>query len=82
MEGRVSEMASRATRLRCAGIVRGGVNAMLYSSQAMVDLLRSTLEQLEIETQDLDPNDPALLQFKASILRSIAELELKEPQAA
>jgi hypothetical protein len=55
---------------------------MLYSSQAMVDLLRSTLEQLEIETQDLDPNDPALLQFKASILRSIAELELKEPQAA
>lgn len=55
---------------------------MLYSSRAMVDLLRSTLGELEKETQDLDPNDPILLEFKASILRSIAELELKEPRAA
>jgi hypothetical protein len=55
---------------------------MLYSSHAMVDLLRSTLEHLEIETQDLDPNDPILVEFKASILRSIAELELSRPEAA
>jgi hypothetical protein len=55
---------------------------MLYSAQAMVDLLRSTLEQLEEQTQDLDPNDPVLVEFKESILRSIAELELKEPRAA
>jgi hypothetical protein len=55
---------------------------MLYSSRAMVDLLRSTLKQLEAETQDIDPNDPTLVEFKASIVRSIAELELKQRKAA
>jgi hypothetical protein len=55
---------------------------MLYSSHAMVDLLRSTLIQLEEETQDLDPNDPILVEFKTSILHSIAELELTEAHAA
>jgi hypothetical protein len=55
---------------------------MLYSSRAMVDLLRSTLTQLAIETQDLDPNDPTLLEFKSSIQHSIAELELTERKAA
>jgi hypothetical protein len=48
----------------------------------MVNLLHSTLEQLEKETQDLDPNDPILVEFKTSILCSIAELELTEPRAA
>ena len=58
---------------------------MLYSSTAMLDLLSSTLEQLDEETQDLDPNDPVLLEFKTSILGSIAELEeleLTESHAA
>jgi hypothetical protein len=48
---------------------------MLYSSRAMLDLLRSTLIHLE-QAEDLDPNDATVVEFKASILRSIAELEL------
>jgi DNA invertase Pin-like site-specific DNA recombinase len=55
---------------------------MLYSTHAMLDLLRSTLDHLEEETQDIDPNDPTLIEFKASILGSIAELELTQPRAA
>lgn len=55
---------------------------MLYSSRAMLALLRSTLDQLEKDTRDLDPNDPTLMEFKTSILGSIAELELTEPRAA
>jgi uncharacterized protein (DUF488 family) len=53
----------------------------LYSSVEMIDLLRSTLVHLDYE-EDLDPNDPTVVEFKASILRSIAELERTEPQAA
>lgn len=47
---------------------------MLYSSTEMIELLRSTLTQLE-RAEDLDQNDPTVVEFKASILRSIAELE-------
>jgi hypothetical protein len=55
---------------------------MLYSSRAMIELLHSTLMVLEEETQDLDPNDPILVEFKTSILHSIAELELTQLHAA
>lgn len=41
----------------------------------LIDLLRSTLEHLE-NAEGLEANDPALLEIKSSILRSIAELEL------
>jgi hypothetical protein len=54
---------------------------MLYSSIEMIGLLRSTLTHLE-RAEDLDPNDPTVVEFKTSILRSIAELELTQPRAA
>jgi hypothetical protein len=83
MDGMKSEWADlKGNAVVSCGHRTGWGNPMLYSSRAMVDLLRSTLGELEKETQDLDPNDPILLEFKASILRSIAELELKEPRAA
>lgn len=50
----------------------------------LLDLLRSTLEHLE-NAEGLEHDDPALLEIKASILRSIAELELakeRKPRAA
>lgn len=42
---------------------------------ALIDLLRSTLRRLE-QTEDLRPDDPALLEIKSHILRAIAELEI------
>ena len=48
---------------------------------SLVDLLRSTLLQLE-QSPGVDPQDPSFLQFKATILRSIAELELRRQDAA
>ncbi len=48
----------------------------------LLELLRSTLQHLE-ETEDLRPDDPALLEIKSSILRAIAELEImRSPSAA
>lgn len=48
----------------------------------LVEILRSTLRHLE-ETEDLQPDDPALLEIKSSILRAIAELEImRSPSAA
>lgn len=41
----------------------------------LVDVLRSTLQHLE-ETEELKPDDPALQEIKATILRAIAELEI------
>lgn len=43
---------------------------------ALVDLLRSTLRRLEA-SEDLRPDDPALLEIKSHILRAIAELEIR-----
>ncbi len=52
---------------------------MEYSSQNIVDLLWSTLHRLEAE---LDPADPELKHLKSSILRSIAELDMYDLDAA
>ena len=43
----------------------------------LVDLLRSTLKLME-QDEDFSPDDPAALELKASILRAIAELELRK----
>jgi hypothetical protein len=42
----------------------------------LVRLLRSTLERLE-RAEGLRHDDPALMEIKDSIVRSIAELEIK-----
>lgn len=47
----------------------------------LVTLLRSTLQHLE-ETEGIRPNDPAFLELKNSILRSIAELEIERLRGA
>jgi hypothetical protein len=46
------------------------------SLRTLVTLLRSTLRHLE-ESEGIPPNDPAYLELKSSILRSIAELEIE-----
>ncbi len=46
------------------------------SLPTLVALLRSTLRHLE-ESEGIRPNDPAYLELKSSILRSIAELEIE-----
>jgi hypothetical protein len=63
------------------GIQLGGVGTMLYTTTEMIDLLHSTLIDLE-QADDLDRDDPAVVEFKASILRSIAELEAGNLKAA
>jgi hypothetical protein len=50
-------------------------------SPALIQLLRSTLQRLE-ESSGLDPDDPKLIEFKNSILRAIAELEVQRSNAA
>ena len=49
--------------------------------RSLVDLLRSTLQHLE-ETEELEHDDPALLEIKGSILRAIAELEIRRSASA
>ena len=51
------------------------------SSPTLIQLLRSTLRRLE-ENSGLDSNDPKLVEFKNSILRAIAELEIQRSDAA
>ena len=50
-------------------------------SPRFLDLLRGTLHRLQ-RAIDLDPDDSSLQQLKSSILRSVAELELKKSQTA
>lgn len=47
----------------------------LTSRGSLIDLLRSTLRHLE-QSEDLDPDDPALIEIKNHILRAIAELDV------
>lgn len=49
------------------------------SLPTLVTLLRSTLQHLE-ESEGIRPNDPAYVELKGSILRSIAELEIEKLQ--
>jgi hypothetical protein len=46
-------------------------------SPKLIELLRSTLKRLE-EELGMEPNDPKLLEFKDSLLRSIAEMEVRK----
>jgi hypothetical protein len=49
------------------------------SLPTLAALLRSTLQHLE-EAEGIAPNDPAYVELKNSILRSIAELEIEKIQ--
>ena len=44
---------------------------------ALIELLEGTLKRLEL-VEGLSRNDPALLEVKRSIVRSIAELEIQK----
>lgn len=48
-------------------------------SHRVVELLRSTIVQVE-QTEDLRPDDPAIVELKSSIVRSVAELEMAKLQ--
>lgn len=49
---------------------------------SLVAILRSTLERLEQQNGELDPNDPAVIELKNSILRALGEIELKKMERA
>jgi hypothetical protein len=65
----------RAHRIALAGPL------MDLPTPSLVDLLRSTLHRLE-QSPGIDPRDPRFLELKATILRSIAELEVRRQEAA
>jgi hypothetical protein len=48
---------------------------VLPGSSSLVEVLRSTLKQLE-QNEDLASDDPALAELKGSIVRAITELEI------
>jgi len=50
-------------------------------SPTLIDSLRSTLKQIERD-QEISPDEPAMRELKASILRAIAEMELLKDTAA
>ncbi len=53
----------------------------MQSSPGLIAALQSTLKQLE-QTQEMGPEDPALVELKRSIVRVMAELEVKKASAA
>jgi hypothetical protein len=48
-------------------------------SHSLVEVLRSTIAQVE-QTADLRPDDPAIVELKSSIVRTVAELEIAKLQ--
>jgi hypothetical protein len=54
---------------------------MANFSPAFLEVLRSTLERME-QTPGHDSKDPKYIEFKAAILRAIAEMELRKSNAA
>jgi hypothetical protein len=48
-------------------------------SPRLVDVVRSTIVQVE-QTADLPPDDPAIVELKSSIVRSVTELEIAKFQ--
>ena len=50
-------------------------------SPAFLEVLRSTLERME-QMPGHDPRDPKYLEFKAAILRAVAEMEVRKSNAA
>jgi hypothetical protein len=55
------------------------VDMGIVTSITLKDILRSTLTKVERSTE-LNNDDPALLQLKQSLVRSVAELEVKREQ--
>ncbi len=53
----------------------------MQSSPALITALQSTLTQLE-QTEEMGPEDPALLELKRSIARILAEMEIKKASTA
>jgi hypothetical protein len=53
----------------------------LQSAPGLITALQSTLKQLE-ETEEMAPEDPALLELKRSIARILAEMEIKKASTA
>lgn len=49
---------------------------------SLISILRSTLNRLEQNGNELDPSDPAVIELKNSILRTISEIELKKMERA
>jgi len=49
----------------------------MQSSPGLITALQSTLRQLE-QTEEMTPEDPALVELKRSIVRVMAELEVKK----
>ena len=49
-------------------------------SRSLIEILRSTAEKVELNS-DLAPDDPAVIEFKRSIMLSIAELEINASTA-
>jgi hypothetical protein len=60
--------------------VQGLLLMMVQSSPSLIELLRSTLEQLE-SSPELQKNDAAMRELKSSILRTLAELEVRKSAA-
>jgi hypothetical protein len=54
---------------------------MMQSSPGLIEVLRSTLEQLE-RSPERRHDDAAMRELESSILRAIAELEVKKSAAA
>lgn len=48
-------------------------------SHGLVEVLRSTIAQVE-QNADLHPDDPAIVELKSSIVRTVAELEIAKLQ--
>jgi hypothetical protein len=48
-------------------------------SDNLVEVLRSTIVQVE-QSADLRPDDPAIVELKNSIVRTVAELEIAKLQ--
>jgi hypothetical protein len=49
---------------------------------SLISILRTTLNRLEQNGNELDPYDPAVIELKNSILRAIGEIELKKMERA
>jgi hypothetical protein len=54
---------------------------MVQSAPGLIEVLRSTLERLE-RSPEVKYDDSAFRELKSSILRAIAELEVKKSAAA
>ncbi|MDX6460086.1 MAG: hypothetical protein QOE55_3783 [Acidobacteriaceae bacterium] len=49
------------------------------ASSKLIEVLKKTLEQLE-QTEEVRPDDRAMVELRSSILRAIAELEIARLQ--